>query len=328
MSKQEPLPIQPVEKPILCSPYSEPEQHWLYDTSSGIPSKNPGRRPASYWFKSERTGTAQMSLLTEEESDDLPLVNFLREDVRRWRGDRGTSAWQGASETTKQLLRHWWREDRTRRLFFCQLEAVETIIYIREILAAGKKPRWKTKLTLDDYERLMKGVNPRPQEWIAKIAQHPKLIDTPNETGLKPLTRYACKMATGSGKTVVMAMLIAWAFCNRGRVPGDTRYPRRAVVVCPNLTIKERLQVLRPGLPGNYYEEFDIVPMTLRPELAKGKVLAKPRTRCSRLRASGKNASSRCKPRMLSVMRKMTGLSSTFHMSSMTISGFTSPTSW
>jgi len=70
-----------------------------------------------------------------------------------------------------------------------------------------------------------------------------------------------------------MAMLIAWAFCNRGRVPGDIRYSRRAVVVCPNLTIKERLQVLRPGLPGNYYEEFDIVPMTLRPELAKGKVL-------------------------------------------------------
>ncbi|HLG16777.1 MAG TPA: DEAD/DEAH box helicase family protein [Blastocatellia bacterium] len=214
-----------------------------------------------------------MSLLTEEESDDLPLVNFLRDDVRLWRGDRRASAWQGANETTKQLLRHWWREDRSRRLFFCQLEAVETIIYIREILAAGKKPRWNTKLTLHDYEQLMKGLNPRPQDWIAKIAQHPKLIDLPNEAELKPLTRYGCKMATGSGKTVVMAMLIAWAFCNRGRVPGDTRYPTRAVVVCPNLTIKERLQVLRPGLPGNYYEEFDIVPMTLRPELAKGKVL-------------------------------------------------------
>jgi type III restriction enzyme len=273
MSKEVQIPIQPVEKPILCSPYNEPDQHWLYDTKSGIPSENPGRRNASYWFKSERTGTAQMSLLTEEESDDLPLVNFLRDDVRRWRGDRGASAWQGANETTKQLLRHWWREDRSRRLFFCQLEAVETIIYIREILAAGKKPRWKTKLTADDYEQLMKGINPRPQEWIANVAQHPKLVDTPNEADLKPLTRYACKMATGSGKTVVMAMLIAWAFCNRGRVPGDTRYSRRAVVVCPNLTIKERLQVLRPSLPGNYYEEFDIVPMTLRPELAKGKVL-------------------------------------------------------
>jgi type III restriction enzyme len=273
MSKEVQIPVQPVEKPILCSPYTEPDQHWLYDTKSGIPSKNPGRRNASYWFKSERTGSAQMSLLTEEESDDLPLVNCLRHDVRRWRGDRGTSAWQGANETTKQLLRHWWREDRSRRLFFCQLEAVETIIYMREILAASKRPRWKTKLTLDDYEQLKRGLNPRPQEWIAKVAQHPSLIDFPNEADLKPLTRYACKMATGSGKTVVMAMLVAWAFCNRGRVPGDTRYSRRALVVCPNLTIKERLQVLRPGLPGNYYEEFDIVPMTLRPELAKGKVL-------------------------------------------------------
>ena len=84
---------------------------------------------------------------------------------------------------------------------------------------------------------------------------------------------YACKMATGSGKTVVMAMLISWAFCNRGTKPGDPRFPRRALVVCPNLTIKERLNVLRPGDPDNYYEQFEIVPSSLRPELAKGKVL-------------------------------------------------------
>ena len=80
-------------------------------------------------------------------------------------------------------------------------------------------------------------------------------------------------MATGSGKTVVMAMLISWAFCNRGTKPGDPRFPRRALVLCPNLTIKERLNVLRPGDPNNYYELFDIVPSSLRPELAKGKVL-------------------------------------------------------
>src|SRR5256886_3060856 len=147
MSKEQPIPIQPVENPIVCSPYVEPDQHWLYDTRTGIPTKNPGRRPASYWFKTERTGSAQMSLLAEEERDDLPLVNALRDDVRRWRG----SKWESASETTKQLLRHWWREDRTRRLFFCQIEAVETVIYLREILALGKKPRWNTKLTQDDY---------------------------------------------------------------------------------------------------------------------------------------------------------------------------------
>jgi type III restriction enzyme len=263
------IPIQPVENPILCSPYKMPDQHWLYDTRTGIPSKTPGRRPASYWFKTERTGSRQMALLAEEERDDLPLVNALRDDVRRWR----ESGWENASETTKTLLRHWWREDRMRRLFFCQVEAAETIIYLREILALGKKPRWTPKLTLDDFNALSRGRNPHPEEWVAKIAQHPKLADIPNEPNLKPIPRFACKMATGSGKTVVMAMMISWAFCNRGTKPGDPRFPRRALVVCPNLTIKERLSVLRPGDPNSYYEKFDIVPSTLRPELAKGKVL-------------------------------------------------------
>ncbi len=263
------IPIQPVEAPILCSPYEEPGLHWLYDTKTGRPSKVQARREASYWYKSERTGSAQRSLLAEEERDDLPLVNALRDDVRRWR----KSGWQNASETTKKLLRHWWREDRTRRLFFCQLEAAETIVYLREILAAGRKPRWKPQLAPDEFRMLEAGRNPRPDEWVAKVAQHPKLSDLPNEAGAAPIPRYACKMATGAGKTVVMSMLISWAFCNRGTKPGDPRYPRRVLVVCPNLTIRERLSVLRPGDPGNYYEKFDIVPSSLRPELAKGKVL-------------------------------------------------------
>lgn len=268
---QQSIPIQPVENPILCSPYREPDQHWLYDTKTGVPTKTPGRRLASYWFKSERTGSAQqqMSFLVEEERDDLPLVNALRDDVRRWRA----LDWENASETTKKLLRHWWREDRGRRLFFCQVEAVETIIYLREILAFGKKPRWTPKLTLEDFNTLSQGRNPRPREWLSKVAQHPKLADIPNGPGVKAINRYACKMATGSGKTVVMAMLISWAFCNRGTKPGDPRFPRRALIVCPNLTIKERLNVLRPGDPNNYYEQFDILPSSLRPELAKGKVL-------------------------------------------------------
>ena len=266
---EELIPIQPVENPILCSPYQEPTEYWLYDTQTGVPSRTSGRRPAGYWFKTERTGGAQRSLLTEEERDDLPLVNALRDDVRRWR----ESGWENASETTKKLLRHWWRSDRGRRLFFCQVEAVETVIYLREILSLGKKPRWTPKLTLEDFNTLSQGRNPRPDQWIAKVAQHPKLADIPNEDGLKPIPRYACKMATGSGKTIVMAMLMSWAFCNRGTKPGDPRFPRRALVLCPNLTIRERLSVLRPGDPNSYFEMFDIVPSSLRPELAKGKVL-------------------------------------------------------
>lgn len=267
---QQALPIQPVDKPILCSPYAEPGEHWVYDRTTGVPTRTPGRREASYWFKTERTGGAQLALgfMAEEERDNLPLVNLLRSDVRRWRD----SGWVGATETTKTLLRHWWREDRMRRLFFCQLEAVETVIYLQEFLERGRRPNFNPQLSLTDHAALRQGLNPRPAQWVARVAQHPTLIDRPHEAGLAPLLRYACKMATGSGKTVVMALLIAWALCNRGRT-GDTRYPRHVLVVCPNLTIKERLAVLQPGDPDNYFDKFDLLPSSLRPELGKGAVL-------------------------------------------------------
>ena len=128
----------------------------------------------------------------------------------------------------------------------------------------------RPELALHEFESLRAGRNPRPGEWVTTVAQHPKLADFPNEPGLNPIPRYACKMATGAGKTVVMAMLIAWAFCNRGTKPGDPRYPRRVLVVCPNLTIRERLSVLRPGDPGCYYEKFDIVAVRDAPGARQG----------------------------------------------------------
>jgi len=267
---QQDLPIQPVKKPILCSPYEEPTEHWVYDTSTGQASRFPGRRPAGYWFKTRRTGDATLMLkgFAEEERDDLPLVNRLRADVKRWR----QLDYEGATPVTKQLLRYWARADQPRRLFFCQREAVETIIYLNEILGSGRKPRWKPELSVEDFQALCTGQKPS-FSIETKLGIFPSLADIPNEAGLPPLRRYGCKMATGSGKTVVMATLVAWAFCNRGRVPGDTRFPNAVLVVCPNLTIKERLQVLRPEKPDNYYEAFDLVPSQLRPELAKGKVL-------------------------------------------------------
>ncbi len=176
------IPIQPVSKPILCGPYDEPDKHWVYDTTAGEARQETGRRPASYWFKTRRTGTAQLSLLAEEERDDLPLVNLLREDVRRWRA----SQYEGATPVTKQLLAHWTRKDRPRRLFFCQQEAVETLVYVNEILAAGRKPRFAPKLSIDSFQALQRGerpsfVEPGAEAW-------PTLIDTPNEAGLPPLT--------------------------------------------------------------------------------------------------------------------------------------------
>jgi type III restriction enzyme len=265
---QEPPPIQPVPSPILCNPYDEPDWHWLYDTTTGTATKTQGRREASYWFRRERTSTAQLSAFAQEESDPLDLVNALREDVRRWRA----SGWEGATTVTKQLLRHWARPDRPRRLFFCQREAVETVIYLAEILGADRAPRFKPKLSLADFQLLRRGERASFSS-EERIGRHASLADLPHDDSLSALVRFGCKMATGSGKTVVMSMLVAWAFCNRGRVPGDDRFPSAALIVCPNLTNKQRLQVLRPADSRNYYESFDIVPSMLLTELRKGAVL-------------------------------------------------------
>ena len=244
------IPIQPVENPILCNPYEEPDAHWVYDTQTGEASKYPGRREAGYWYKTKRTGSEQrqMRFIQEEERDDLPLVNALRSDVKRWR----ESNYRNATHVTRDLLNHWARDDLERRLFFCQREAVETLIYIAEILRGGKRIAFTRQFTDDELD---------------------KLVDASDDPDIPNLIRYGCKMATGSGKTVVMAMLIAWAFCNRGKTPSDDRFPEAVLVVCPNLTIKERLQVLRPEVAENYYDAFELIPSKLRPLLDSGKVL-------------------------------------------------------
>ncbi len=268
------VPIQPVDKPIINSPYVEPNDHWIYSTT-GQPSRAGFRRAAGYWYKTERFGTAQQSLFQEEEKDDLTLVNLLRDDVRRWR-DAG---YRGASKVTAELLRHWASDRRPRRLFFCQREAVETIIYLAELRIPGKSSRTGFKsfeLSDDNLQRLLRGERPEGGKFaLAATAGdfYPRLVDIPGAPGLLPLRRLGCKMATGSGKTVVMAMLVAWAFCNRGKNPASAEFPNAVLVCCPNLTVKERLQVLRPDSPDNYYAAFDLVPVNLRPHLQMGKVL-------------------------------------------------------
>lgn len=243
------VPMQPVESPILCSPYVEPSEYWFYDLGTGLASRAPGRRPAGHWYRDDSTaGDEQAAMLTEENFVGLERVDKLRADVKRWRG----TGYDGATPTTRKLLRHWWRDDLVRRLFFCQIEAVETVIYLCELLLSGRTPRFRPAFTEEDLT---------------------VIHDYPSEAGLEPFVRMACKMATGSGKTVVMAMLMSWSFCNRGRQPSDVRFPSAAIVVCPNLTIKERLQVLRPDILGNYYSEFDLVPTELRGLLNTGRVL-------------------------------------------------------
>lgn len=269
---QQDIPIQPVERPILCSPYKEPDQHWKYDTQTGAARKEPGRRPASYWYKTERTGSAQLSLLAQEQQDDLPLPNLLREDVKRWR----ESDYRGATPATKELLRHWSREDRERRLFFCQREAVETLIYLAEIRfnARTSRLRFTPKVSDEDLGRLLRGERPGAAFGLPADATFwPSLIDRPADAALPPLRRLCAKLATGSGKTLVAAMLIAWSLVNRGISPESREYPDVVLVCAPNLTVKERLAVLRPEAAGNYYDAFDLVPSKWRPLLARGTVI-------------------------------------------------------
>ncbi|MFN7305184.1 MAG: restriction endonuclease, partial [Acetobacteraceae bacterium] len=270
--QQQDIPIQPVERPILCSPYKEPDQHWKYDTATGAARKEPGRRPASYWYKTERTGSAQMSLLAQEQQDDLPLPNLLRDDVRRWR----EADYRGATLATRELLRHWSREDRERRLFFGQREAVETIIYLAEMRFTGRSSRLRfaPKVTEEDLGRLLTGVRPGPAFQLSQSAEFfPTLVDKPADPSLKPLRRLCTKLATGSGKTLVAAMVIAWAFVNRGISPESREYPNVALLCAPNLTVKERLGVLKPDAPDNYYDAFDLVPAKWRSLLQRGTVI-------------------------------------------------------
>lgn len=261
-------PTQAVDEPVINSPYLVPEWYWRY--LEGVPQKIKGRRPAMYWFKTKKVGEAQQDMFAEEQSDELALVNRLREDVGRWR----ESGYRGASPVTLELLAWWARADAPRRLFYCQREAVETLIYLLELAMPGRLSTTrfqKFECPQEDIGRLLEGK--RPTFHLSDDDPWPRLIDPPVDASLLPLIRLGCKMATGSGKTVVMAMLIAWAFCNRGRNPGSTWFPNAVLVCAPNLTVRKRLQVLKPEHEKNYYDEFDVVPAKYRELLNAGKVL-------------------------------------------------------
>ena len=213
-----------------------------------------------------------MELYAEEERDDLPLVNRLRADVKRWR----ESGYRGASPVTKELLAWWARPDALRPLFYCQREAAETVIYLLELALPGRllATGFRTfEVGAEDLDRLLRGERPKFDELRPDADFFPRLVDPPVDSSLIPLRRLGCKMATGSGKTALMSMIISWAFCNRGRNPGSTWFPSAVLICAPNLTVRKRLQVLYPADPKNYYDEFELVPGKYRELLAAGKVM-------------------------------------------------------
>ena len=261
-------PTQAVPEPILNKPYVEPTRHWIY--KGGIPEAVADRRPASYYYTTKKVGTHQQDLYAEEERDDLELVNRLRKDVKRWR----EAKYRGASAVTRDLLAHWTREDRQRRLFFCQVEAVESLIYLLELGIPGRLAVTGYKMfEVDDalISTLLAGS--RPDFSTEGDILYPRLIDPSGRPDEIALRRLGCKMATGSGKTAVMAMLITWAFLNRARNPASTQFPNGVLVCAPNLTVRQRLQVLQPSDPYNSYDYFDLVPGKYKDQLNSGKIL-------------------------------------------------------
>jgi len=220
-------PSATIDQLIISSPYEAPAEHWKYDRETRRFTREPGRRPAGY----VRASDASKSFDDPGEFVELPLVNKIRPRVDAWR----TADYPGASGITRRLINHWrdTEQRESKRFFFCQLEAIETLM------------------------------------WLAEAPESERVgIKVPGDGG--EFTRLCSKMATGSGKTILMSMLIAWQVVNKVTYPQDKRFSKNILVIAPGLTVKNRLEVLVPGSAGNYYQEFQIVPPGLEDKLRQG----------------------------------------------------------
>lgn len=246
------------DQPILNSPYEHPTRHWELD-DEGQPTQKieESRRPASFITPipkpKKRKGSAKQEEMVldegkglssqEQQYDTTSIINEVRRHVDRWRKSP-ESEWKVTPETARLL--HYWRHHafESIRPFFCQVEAVETIIWLTEVaphLAAGKR-------LLEHLER-------------ANRDAHPDLM------------RLALKLATGAGKTTVMAMIIAWQTINAARRPSSRNFTRGFLIVAPGLTIRDRLRVLQPNDPDNYYSTRELVPRDLLDLVQRAKIV-------------------------------------------------------
>lgn len=255
--EQPPVTVAEVESPIINSPFVEPQQHWQIALGKP-PVQVPGRRRASYFYRvPESAGTGrrnrgQAELFESQKGQEveLEIVNAIRERVKEWRAGARTGgvAYDGASPVTRELLDLWRSDERMQRLFFAQIEAAETIIFLVEA-----------------KEIYRKGLPEIPKDEPGLEAK---------AAGLRAFLRYACKMATGSGKTTVMGMLTAWSILNRVASPRDDRFSDTILIVCPNVTIRERLQELDPALGDlSLYRTRQLVPPHRMEELRRGEVM-------------------------------------------------------
>src|ERR1039457_3274111 len=233
-----------IPNPVLNSPFDEPGRHFYFNEDGITDKVVESRRLSSYFVpvpKPKKKG-AQLALDTEWTQDRIEenkFINEVRTTIAKWR----FGGHSGVTTITRQLLEYWTDPTRERRLFFCQIEALETAIYLTEI--ADRKGG----------------------AWILRQLKEANQAHSPL------LNRIAFKMATGSGKTVVMARLIAWHTLNKLAAPHNARFGDAFLIVTPGITIRYRLRVLLPNDPGNYYRQLDVVPELLREPLAHAKIL-------------------------------------------------------
>jgi type III restriction enzyme len=242
------------ESPILNSPYEEPSRHWELDPN-GQPTTSirPYRRPSALVSpipkpkKVKGKAAAQPDFLADEQGQEYnptEVINGIRSAVASWRR-LPESQWQ-VTPSTARLLRHWRNHEfANQRPFFCQVEAVETVIWLTEVApkSSAQGRRFWTHLE------------------AANAASNPELL------------RMALKLATGAGKTTVMAMLIAWQTVNAVRHPNAKRFSRGFLIVTPGITIKDRLRVLQPNDPNSYYRDRELVPEDMLPDLGRAKIV-------------------------------------------------------
>jgi len=247
-------------RPILNSPYDYPQRHWELD-EQGQPTQRiiETRRKAEFITPipkpRKRKGAKQQDLVfdegkglsTQEQQYEQTsvVINELRRQVDQWRSLPNPADWHVTPETAR-LLQHWRHHPFAGiRPFFCQIEAVETAIWLTEVAPATGQ---MGKGFLEHLANANNDANPE-------------------------LMRLALKLATGAGKTTVMAMLIAWQAINAARRPGSKKFTRGFLVVTPGLTIKDRLRVLQPNDPDSYYKDRELIPSDLVRELTHAKIV-------------------------------------------------------
>jgi len=233
-----------IENPVLNSPFEEPRRHFKF-TEDGITDEIEESRRISQYFvpipRAKKKSPKQQTFdeWTADRVEENKDINKIRERVELWR----KGGYVGITSVTRSLLEYWKREGRDRRLFFCQIEALETAIWITEVA-----PRYN---------------EPWLEPWLRDM----------NAQSNPLLNRVAFKMATGSGKTLVMAMLIAWQTLNKIANTQDARFTGTFLIVTPGITIKDRLRVLLPNDPQNYYRLHDLVPTYLLADLGKANMI-------------------------------------------------------